>query len=325
MPNIVNIKYLPREEWEREVEKIRPLMFNEREEIVTAIATTYNLKPKYIVYLENKKVVVSFLAFTIGNSIKLPIHFFYSAIWVSPKFSDTKYCEIFLSFLRELKKDFKNINLKLPHQISDIRPFIWADFKVENRFTYVKDLLALNYSKDVTKNISKLSELDFVFKEEKLGSKILDLNLDIFYELKNYPSFKIDQIKKLINKISATPYLTCVSCYLENELLASHILFVDEEYNIAYTLLRNKIRSKSATSVHTILYHHLFLFFKEKGYLYIDLLGADMEKISLFKSRFKADLYAVDILRYSKYRSMISHVRSYFKTILLNVLVRLKV
>lgn len=324
MSRAININYLSREDWEREVEKVRPLMFNETNDVTSAITSTYNLIPKYIAYFENDKLVVSFLAFTVGSSIKLPIHFFYSAIWISPNFSDTKYCQIFLNFLRGLKRDFKSINVRLPHHIVDIRPFIWTGFEVENRFTYVKNLISLNYSKDVSKNISKLSELEFVFKEERLSTHILDLNLELFYDLSHYPSFKIQQIKTLIKKLSVTPYLTCFSCYLRNDLVASHILFIDEKNKMVYTVLRNKIIGRSINSIHTILYHHLFLHFKNKGYLHIDLLGADMERISLFKSRFKANLFAVNILRYSKYQSMISNLIRYSKIKLLNILVRFK-
>lgn len=319
-----NIKYLPRAEWVREIERVRPLMLNEQDDVIAAIADFHNFKPVYIAFYKGKDVVVSFIALTKKNTIRLPIHFFYSSIWVSPELSDTNYCQVLIAFLNELKKDFINISIKLPHQIADIRPFLWHRFRVENRFTYLKDLSLLSYAKDVNQNISKLSRKGFTFKEEKLGPEILNLNMEIFYQIKSLPNYKIKQIRQLISRLGDSIYLTCFSCYLNDELLVSHILFLDPANNIAYTVLRNRVKNVSTGSVHTILYHKMFTCIKEKGYTHIDLLGADMEKIAIFKSRFKADLYAVDILRYSKFNNILNVVYQRFKEGLVRLFVLLK-
>lgn len=303
------LKLLSQEEWILKVESQRQLFFNERKEVVEAIMHKHNCKVQYIVFEKKSRVVVSFLALIKGNKIITPIHFFYSAFWVDPLLGDTKYCMHVVEFLRELKSIFKQIAIRLHPDISDIRPFLWSGFLIDNKFTYIKRLDKLEYAKDVRQNIEKSSFIPYLYKNEALTKEILDINMRIFLELKLYSRKSIDKIKGLITDLSNTKYLTCFSCYLENQLLVSHILFLDRENKIAYTVLKNKQYKEQPGSLHSTLYHQLFMCLKSQGFEYVDLLGADMEQISLFKSRFKADLRTANVVRYSKRKAFFGLVR----------------
>ena len=304
------LKLLSRNEWVLKIERQRKLLFNEQPEVVDALMRKHGCTAAYLVFEKKGKVAISFLALVKSKRIISPIHFFYSALWVDPALGDTKYCEYVSDFLRKLKLSFTSVDIRIPPTISDVRPFLWAGFDIENRFTYIKGLNELEYAKDVNKNIEKLSGNSvYVFKEELLTKEILDVNLQIFVDLKLYSKKSITEISDLITQLSGTSYLTCFSCYAENRLVVSHILFIDKENRIAYTILKNKVHTAQVASLHSVLYHHLFTNLKSQGFEYVDLLGADMESISLFKSRFKANLRTANVAKYSKNRTIIDAIR----------------
>ncbi|RWU03889.1 hypothetical protein [Pedobacter chitinilyticus] len=296
------LKFLSQDDWIVKMKSQRKLFFNEQPKVVDALVHKHSCTAEYIVFEKKGRVAISFLALVKSKNIISPIHFFYSALWIDPMLGDTKYCEYVSDFLRMLQLQFKKIDIRLSPSIEDVRPFLWAGFSIDNRFTYIKRLDKLEYAKDVHKNIEKSSNATYLYKQELLNKEILDINLRIFLELKLYSKKSINKIKDLITQLSSTEYLTCFSCYFENQLLVSHILFLDKENKIAYTVLKNKQYKEQSGSLHSVLYHHLFIYLKSQGFEYVDLLGANMEPISLFKSRFKADLHTANIVRYSKTR-----------------------
>ena len=293
------LKVLERKEWVAKIEDQRQLYFNEQYEVVEALKFQCSCEARYFIFEKKGTVVISLIAMVKGNRIFSPIHFFYSALWIKPTLGDTRYCEYVAEFLRMLQRSFVKIDMRLPSSITDIRPFLWVGFSISNRFTYLKNLDKLEYSNDVKKNIEKSAQIPYTFKAELLTQEILQLNLQIFSELKLYSKKSIAEIGQLISELGRTKYLTCFSCYLRGELLVSHIIFLDDKNKTAYTVLKNKLYQPQPGSIHSALYHHLFVFLKSKGIEYVDLLGADMESISAFKSRFKVNLASVDVVSYS--------------------------
>jgi len=314
------LKFLRRDEWLVKITNQRKLFFNEQSVVIEALKAKHKCTAEYIVFEKRDSVVISFLALVKGKQIIAPIHFFYSALWVESTLGDTKYCEYVVDFLRALRLTFTKIEIRIPPAIPDVRPFIWANFSIKNRFTYVKNLDKLEYAKDVHKNIAKAASVPYVYKEEAITAEILSINLQIFYDLKLYSKKSVKEIGKLIAQLSDTEYLTCFSCYLENELLVSHIVFIDEENKIAYTVLKNKLYQKQAGSLHSALYHHLFVYLKSKGFEYVDLLGADMEFISLFKSRFKAKLCMANVAKYNNVTLFLGSIQQKIKYLIKRVI-----
>lgn len=304
------ISFLSRNEWVSLVSKRRPLLFNEQESVVNAIKTYHNCEVQYIVLQKKNKVLISFVALVNKKNILAPIHFFYSAIWVDSNLSDTTYCESVTDFIKQLNQQFNSIKIKLPPNMVDIRPFIWNNYNVDNKFTYLKNIDDLTYGKDVQKGLANFDFKDYEFKNEVLTEASLAVNISIFEEFGDYSRSKINKLKKLIVDLAATNYLTCLNCYKNGNLLVSHILFVDKESKIVYTVLKNKAPAGEKL-LHTVLYHQLFSFFKAKDYELVDLLGADMEKISLFKSRFNVILAPVTYLSYNKQRVKLNEVKQF--------------
>ncbi len=284
------LKVLQREDWITEIEKVRPLMLNEQSVVVDALCQSNSLKPVYFLLEKKNKIVISYIALANRKSIKLPFHFFYSPLWLSPTLTDTQYCQYLDEFIEALLIDYRNIVIKLPLGVIDVRPFLWRNFSVVNYYTYLKNLGLLDYHYTTTKNIKKASNAGYVCCQEDLNQENLKLNLQIFKDLKVYNSAKIKVIQDLITVMNEENYLTSFNCYKEGTLIASNLIFLDKNYKLAYTVLLNKIPRTNKDDVHSLLHDFFFTKLKEEGYEYVDLLGGDMQGIAPFKSRFNAEL-----------------------------------
>ncbi|WP_199118945.1 hypothetical protein [Pedobacter sp. ASV28] len=293
------LKIIQREEWVLEIEKSRKLQFNEQSQVVDILCSIYGFKPIYLLFERKNKLVISFIALTKGQKIYQPVHFFYSAFWIDVEWSDRAYSEYLNDFLLELKKRYTRIEISLPPLVKDIRPFIWNFFSIQNWFTYIKDTADYHYDRNVVKNLNKVSDLPYVFKEEKLNVLSADLNLSLFKELGFTPS-KIKLLGKLLNAMADTRYLSCFNVYLSDQLMVSHILFLDFEYGIAFEIMKNKEDRQDKGNVHTVSYDQLFKYLNRMGYAHLDLMGGDMQYIAAFKSRFRPQLTPHFVVTYSK-------------------------
>lgn len=303
------LKGFTQEDWVKEVRKIRPLFFNEEPKVIEIICNVYKYEAKYLIYFVKKKPIFTFIAYTTGAKIVRPIHFFYSAFWFNTKFSEAAYINNLTVFISELKGCYNSISISLPIDIKDVRPFIWSDFSIKNRFTYIKSVNDLRYEKDARQNVSS-DKQHFCFKSEELSGDILKLNLQLFYNLKVYPQHKISQIKDLFVGMANKGFLRCYSAYDNGQLIASHILFFDIVDKKVYAVVRNKVALQfNINELHSKLYHNLFLHLREEGYQAIDLLGGNILNVSLFKSRFRPELATHFVVSYSKNAATLKKIK----------------
>lgn len=299
------LKVLQREEWQNEVKKVRQLKLNEEAAFVNTVCNLSSLKPIYFLYEKKNNPVISFIAFTRGNNICHPFHFFYSAFCIMKDLGDTQYCEYLDEFITELLARYNNVEIKLPTDFIDIRPFLWHNFYITNYYTYVKDLENLDYHTSTAKNIRKAKQGNYICREEELDELSLTLNLKLFIDLKVYSTKKISNIGKLMKSLSESAYLKSFNCYKDNKLIASNLILLDKKSKVAYTILLNKTSRATKDDVHSLLHDFFFAKLKGDGYLYVDLLGGDMKSIAAFKSRFRAKLQPHFLVRYSKRKATI--------------------
>ena len=317
------LKVLQREDWVAQIEKTRPLMLNEEQNVVNVLCQGGDLTPVYFLYQKKDKILISYIALTKRKEIKHPFHFFYSAFWVDENFSDTQFCQFLDEFVKELLTIYKKIDIKLPVGLADIRPFLWCGFSVVNYYTYLKNLADLSYHPITAKNIRKAQKEDYECKQEELNQESLKLNLQIFKDLKAYSSAKIDAIGALILVMKDGGFVTSFNCYRNKTLIASNVVFLDAKNKIAYTVLLNKIPRSNRDDVHSLLHDFFFTKLKADGFEYVDLLGGDMQGIAPFKSRFNTALRPHFLVRYDKKMALFSTVVSSSKQFAKKLLAKL--
>lgn len=308
-------RVLQREEWQESVTKNRGLAINEESAFIDILCNLTSLKPVYFIYHKNGKTIISFVAFVKGKTIQHPFHFFYSAFWVKSDLSDTQYCQCVTEFISELIKLYDHVEIKLPIDILDLRPFLWNDFSVSNYYTYLKNLNKLDYHSVTGKNIRKVKQLGYTCIREKMNEESLAINLELFSDLRVYGKRKIASIGKLMTEMSDHGYLESFNCYKDNELVASNLILLDEKYKIAYTVLLNKTSRTNKDDVHSLLHDFFFTQLRNDGYFHVDLLGGDMKNIAPFKSRFNANLRPHFFVRYHKKKALMNNGLDRMKTL----------
>ncbi len=297
--------FLTQEVWHTKISAVRLLKFTEQPQVIAAIANAFNLQTIYLIFEEKNKPIISLIAYTKGKKIINPSHYFYANLWVDETLSDAKYTTVMLSFLTDLKKKYHAIDLQLPITIKDVRPFLWANFLINNRYTYIKNLANLTYHPVIKRKIKNFNHTTYSFKLEELTELSVQLNLKIFKELGTVPVFAINKIENLLKNMANTPHLICCNCYENEDLLASNILFLDPENKTAFTALLNQTNKANKNDLHVALYNFFFTELKKQGYEYVDMLGADMENIATFKGSFKPELMPNFLVSYSKNKQTI--------------------
>ena len=317
------LKVLQREEWVAAVEKTRPLLLNEQYDVVQILCSADKLTPVYFLYQKKNRIVITYIALTRNKTIKHPFHFFYTAFWIDPTLSDTQYCQYLDEFLKALMVNYRNIVIKLPVGLTDIRPFLWTNFSVVNYYTYVKNLADLSYHSVTEKNIRKAKNESYECRHEELSEDSLLLNMQIFKELRTYSPAKIKVISDLILVMKRVSYVTSFNCYKDEKLVAANLVFLDPVNKMAYTVLLNKVPRTIRDDVHSLLHDFFFTKLRDDGYEYVDLLGGDMQGIAPFKSRFKTELKPHFLVTYSENRMLLLKGVRLAKSIIQKVLAKI--
>lgn len=291
--------------WNNRISQIRPLSMEEEDGFVKSLCRVFDLKARYFVFEQKGSIRLSFLALCKGKAIVQPIHFYYSAFWIAPELSQLHSMNFCTEFIGQLKKHFSCIDLRLPPQYSDIRPYLWNGFSVTNNYTYIKDLTRLNYSSSVQRNIKQAQKLALSLRCERLNEASEQLNADVFDALGTVPQKRKAQIAALMRALDEQGLLRCFNCYADTELLASQQVFLDFVNKKAYLVLLSRQTKQHGQNVHALLHHFLFEHLQSLGYLRLDLMGGDLRGIADFKTSLKADLQPHFTL---KYRSSVANM-----------------
>ena len=319
------LSFLEPQNWEVSVLKERILFFNEKEEFVKAVASSFNLKAHHILYKKGDKTIISLIAYVKGNSIVLPLYFVYSTLWISKKISDSTYSTHVTAFLGELKRRFKNMSLNLNPAISDVRPFIWSGFKIAPRFTYIKSLnTSSNYPTDVKSSIKKALDSGVEFIKISYSEELLRKNMLFLSKDKLLSKDKVNNILKFFNYLKSTGMIEFYVCSLRNNIIASGIVLVDDENKVAYTAFVNKVELNvfGNHSIHTFLYDGIFKSLSQRGYQIADLLGANVYSISKFKGKLQGDLFTYYNVDYTKLGGFLNDGLATVKKVLKKLLIR---
>ena len=139
-----------------------------------------------------------------GNLIPaaiLPYHF----IDFEKRVEAHKEAALFLDFIKHLSTTFSNIELKMPIQFTDARPFTWLGFKVVQHYTYLIDLQHASYVKSsqfrfetLAFNLENLALLNTYFVEQNIAiaklQEMVQLAIQMPYQIWMQVLYNQDQI-----------------------------------------------------------------------------------------------------------------------------------
>jgi hypothetical protein len=216
------------------------------------------------------------------------------------------YFDVNNSLIAILKKKFRSINLKLGINIIDIRPFIWSGFKIQTKYTHLKNNLLLAH-KSVIKNLSKISDQKYYFEVEQPCESSIKLNIDFLQKLGS-SKFHCIKYEMLIKKWAENGYLKAFNIYKNQELLCSNLVLIDEATKRAYTILLNNV-DYTEKYAHTFLYQSITDWCFKKGIFEIDFCGANIPGISIFKSYFNTELKIYYKISYHSFSNSLYDVK----------------
>ena len=139
-----------------------------------------------------------------GNLIPaaiLPYHF----IDFEKRVEAHKEAALFLDFIKHLSTTFSNIELKMPIQFTDARPFSWLGFKVVQHYTYLIDLTNASHVKSsqfrfetLVFNLENLALLTSYFEEQNVAlstlQEMIQLAMQMPYQIWMQVLYNQDQI-----------------------------------------------------------------------------------------------------------------------------------
>ena len=139
-----------------------------------------------------------------GNLIPaaiLPYHF----IDFEKRVEAHKEAALFLDFIKHLSTTFSNIELKMPIQFTDARPFTWLGYKVVQHYTYLIDLTNASHVKSsqfrfetLAFNLENLALLNAYFIEQNIAiaklQEMVQLAIQMPYQIWMQVLYNQDQI-----------------------------------------------------------------------------------------------------------------------------------
>ena len=289
-------------------EQLNSLFFNP--DFLSTVKEAFSYQLHYFVAVQKQIPLFAAAIFSKGTDVVVPLAFTYSSIYVEKTISDRKRVDVLKSFIELLKKDFKKISFRLNSELQDLRPFIWQGFKLDLRYTYIKEV-RLDVHQSILRNTERAKNENFFFRVSEVNEEVIKVNLDDFikYGLKKatYQNYH-----KLFEQLSLMGNLKSFNVYKGEELICANIVLLDKSNQTLYTLLINKTHYKNATAY---LYKETIDWCAAYDYQFIDYCGANEERIADFKSYFNPHLSSYYLVSYTPYKNMLNNISGEFKHI----------
>lgn len=284
-------------------------------------ANVNNLDSIFYIFYDNKNhPVVAFVLYKNGKKIVIPKQYlFYNGIWTKHSLKIKRGRDYLYESLNKLKDIYSEINLFLPIHFTDIRPFIWNDFKINLRYTYVKLCQDQDYEKDALINYKKASELGLSFE----NNSNYNIDWEIYEsQLKSFDIsiLKIKRLKKWIEGLQTENMIFHFNVNQGTKVIGSGILLNDKSRQKAYFLLRHIPKNEIQKAVNSYLYIEILKYLNSINYETLNYLGANLRSIAEFKSRFKPTLMPNYMVSFKKNTFNFEAIKSHLKKKIVNAL-----
>lgn len=288
------------ENWESFINQHGIISVFGRSDFLIKTAAVYGFDIDVKVILFNDDPVLALPLFVDNKRVVSPNHYFYQFVWQKETTKESwNQLESWCFLLKILKEKYKYITLRLPTNIKDVRPFIWNDFNINVKYTYEKDITQLIYNRNLQKILKKPNEKYFFKKNYNW-----QYNWNFHYKdlLKFNASESQTQIHLLYFKgLKQNGQLEIYNAYNGNDFITSIVTILDHKLKFAYFALMGSVDDEHyRNGLPTLLYNYALNQLKESDFCKIDFLGANMEKISKYKSKFLPNLETYYEVSYSK-------------------------
>lgn len=199
----------------------------------------------------------------------LPYHF----IDFEKRVEAHKEAALFLDFIKHLSTTFSTIELKMPIQFTDARPFTWLGFKVVQHYTYLIDLQHASY-----------------VQSSQFRFETMAFNLENLALLKSYfdeQNIAIVSLQDMVQLASLLPYQIWMQVlYNQDQIGFVHFYCTKQQDQTLYLLaglspVHSKNKDFALQNVNQLIQH------ARTNYLHIDLGIGDSYEEMLFANHWQ--------------------------------------
>nr|WP_162143062.1 hypothetical protein [Pedobacter glucosidilyticus] len=274
----------------------------------------------YFVFFRNDLPQVAFALFEKNNKIILPNFYpLYSGIWLNGSLEKLSLRDDFIKSISELKKIYKCIKISVPPDIQDLRAFIWNGFDVELRYTYLKNISAENYKRNVLKNYRKANnEYDFEFIKSGLNDELWEGHVKQLSSI-GFKNSNLISLRRWLIELEMVNLITTFRIGIKSKgYQGSGIVLLDKRWKNAGFLLSHVPKTEYVSLTNAFLHVQINNWLSDNKFESIDYLGANTKSIADFKSRFNPQLKSYFIVTISISRA--KKILLWFKNISKNSL-----
>ncbi|WP_113662259.1 hypothetical protein [Pedobacter nanyangensis] len=277
------------------------------------VKQSFGYEISYYVFLKGNNLLFAAALFSKDAKIVVPYGFTYNSIFFDKNIGDRVYLEIFGDLVRTLKIKHKKMWLRLPPEITDLRPFIWGGFHVMNRYTYFRKSTD-GFSAKILKKVAQ-QRVGLTLEIADANDEDVDLNLETCFAhglaKSMYPNYKT-----LFTQLSKKGYLKAFRIYKQGERQVTRIALIDKEASSLSTISMNV----SNSTVLPFLNYEMYNWCANNKIELVDMVGANDKGVANFKYSFNAKLTPYYLVNYNRRRAIFLRLFGEIKNQLKNIL-----
>ncbi len=258
------------------------------------VTQRYNCDCSYYQIKDNSDTILALPVFHRNRDASLITHFFYQAIYFNEKLSERKKIEAFNLLASSLTKHFDKIDFKLDPIINDVRAFTWNAFESKVYYSYHLNLsLELNYSENINRQLKKYDKIYKVKRLSKFDDHLIDAHIRDMVK-NNLGKAEAVQVKQWLKDFYDLNLLDVFEMTDENGQEQGSAIYMRDK-NSSYL-----VAVMSNNSSQALLYDKVIEYYRSENIKEIDLLGANIQNVAIYKSQFDAKLISYHIVSYRK-------------------------
>ncbi|WP_207532164.1 hypothetical protein [Desertivirga arenae] len=273
-----------------------------QQSFVSTYSNCYKLGVEYYIVRDKTKNYTLLGCFTKENTIVIPNYFMFNPFWVNRNLGNVSVNNSLKLLLEYLKKSFINITLRLPVDFDDIRPFLWQGFQSTLKYTYVKKVTRLDYHKNIRRILKKDSKA-YTFSIIEWNSEIEERLVPELLHIK-FRKSSVPEVISSFRHLCQSGEMLIFAGFLDGVMVAFDLVLEDSYESKAYMFFISKSYNHYQSGFPAFLYDYVFKKMKERGIEKVDLYGANIPEIAMFKSKFNPELENFYEVNYSRNRTL---------------------
>jgi len=204
--------------------------------------------------------------------------------------------------------------IALPPGFIDARPFQWANFIVESRYTFIQDMnKTYEYAKHIKKNINKAFEKEYSVERSNDWNAIVNclVGTEVVKGFSHNTSEK--DLKKCADLLSNEVFRGYLVKDKDGKPVSGGLRLVMKD-SITIDLFQGAIREHLKNGVNQLIYEFVLKDSKEAGAIGFDWVGANIPPVALAKSAWGMPLVPYLTIRQKNLRYVGSVCKSYLKS-----------